>query len=91
MAFSICARDGLVQPLRAFMEAVQQHGHIARVDTLEEALEKGRPEIFNTDQGSQFTSRVHFLPSSPKPPSRSAWMDAVEPPTTCSLNDYGGP
>jgi putative transposase len=26
-------------------------------DALEEALEKGRPEIFNTDQGSQFTSR----------------------------------
>ena len=25
------------------------------VDTLEEALSKGRPEIFNTDQGSQFT------------------------------------
>lgn len=27
------------------------------IETLEEALEKGRPEIFNTDQGSQFTSR----------------------------------
>jgi putative transposase len=27
------------------------------VDALEEALEYGRPEIFNTDQGSQFTSR----------------------------------
>jgi putative transposase len=26
-------------------------------EALEEALEKGRPEIFNTDQGSQFTSR----------------------------------
>ena len=26
------------------------------VDALEEALSKGRPEIFNTDQGSQFTS-----------------------------------
>jgi putative transposase len=26
------------------------------VDALEEALEKGNPEIFNTDQGSQFTS-----------------------------------
>jgi putative transposase len=25
------------------------------VDALEEALSKGRPEIFNTDQGSQFT------------------------------------
>ncbi|MGN6544318.1 MAG: IS3 family transposase, partial [Aureliella sp.] len=27
------------------------------VDALEEALERGRPQIFNTDQGSQFTSR----------------------------------
>jgi len=27
------------------------------VDALKEALLKGRPEIFNTDQGSQFTSR----------------------------------
>ena len=27
------------------------------VEALKEALEKGRPEIFNTDQGSQFTSR----------------------------------
>ena len=27
------------------------------MDALEEALEKGRPVIFNTDQGSQFTSR----------------------------------
>ncbi len=26
------------------------------VEALEEALSKGRPEIFNTDQGSQFTS-----------------------------------
>ena len=28
------------------------------VATLEEALSKGRPEIFNTDQGSQFTSEA---------------------------------
>ena len=27
------------------------------VEALEEALSKGRPEIFNTDQGSQFTSK----------------------------------
>ena len=27
------------------------------VEALEEALSNGRPEIFNTDQGSQFTSR----------------------------------
>jgi len=28
------------------------------VDALEEALRKGRPDIFNTDQGSQFTSEA---------------------------------
>ena len=28
------------------------------VDALEEALKKGRPEIFNTDQGSQFTGEA---------------------------------
>jgi putative transposase len=28
------------------------------VETLEEALNKGKPEIFNTDQGSQFTSEA---------------------------------
>ena len=26
------------------------------VEALEEALGKGKPEVFNTDQGSQFTS-----------------------------------
>ena len=29
------------------------------VDALQEALRKGRPEIFNTDQGSQFTSEAY--------------------------------
>ena len=29
-----------------------------RVAALEEALSKGRPQIFNTDQGSQFTSEA---------------------------------
>jgi len=28
------------------------------IEALEEALTKGRPEIFNTDQGSQFTGEV---------------------------------
>ncbi|WP_237729256.1 integrase core domain-containing protein [Schlesneria paludicola] len=28
------------------------------VETLEEALQQGRLEIFNTDQGSQFTSQI---------------------------------
>ena len=29
------------------------------LEALEEALDRGRPEIFNTDQGSQFTSREY--------------------------------
>jgi putative transposase len=29
------------------------------LEALEEALGRGRPEIFNTDQGSQFTSREY--------------------------------
>ena len=37
---------------------------------LEAALQQGRPRIFNTDQGAQFTSRLHQSPgaggSSPK-------------------------
>jgi putative transposase len=28
------------------------------VEALEEALSKGNPEVFNTDQGSQFTSEA---------------------------------
>ena len=28
------------------------------MDALEEALSKGKPEVFNTDQGSQFTSEA---------------------------------
>jgi len=31
------------------------------VDALDEALRKGRPEIFNTDQGAQFTSEVFTM------------------------------
>ena len=48
---------GLAQPARAGLEALQHHGH-QLLRGLEEALGKGRPEIFNTDQGSQFTSEA---------------------------------
>jgi putative transposase len=34
-----------------------------RLDALDEALEQGTPEIFNTDQGSQFTSPLYCLAS----------------------------
>lgn len=50
--------DGLGHPPGAPLPALQ-HPRDARfcTDTLTDALERdGRPEIFNTDQGSQFTS-----------------------------------
>ena len=37
--------------------AVQHPGCRLRADALEEALGRGRPEVFNTDQGSRFTSQ----------------------------------
>src|SRR5262245_38749172 len=41
------------------MAPVEYHGRVALRLSLEEALARfGRPEIFNTDQGSQFTSAV---------------------------------
>src|SRR3979409_236367 len=50
-----CAR--LVQSAGSVVARVDHHGGAAFcVETLEEALAKhGKPEIFNTDQGSQFT------------------------------------
>ena len=44
------------------------------VKALEEALEKGKPEIFNTDQGSQFTSEAFTGLLKHSEVSRSAWM-----------------
>jgi putative transposase len=54
------------------------------IDAVEEALGKyGRPEIFNTDQGSQFTSAAFTgLPS--------AWTAAVPGGTTSLSSGYGG-
>ena len=46
---------GLVQPLRAGLGTVTLDGPFCR-DALEAALATGRPEIFTTDQGAQFTS-----------------------------------
>ena len=53
------------------------------VAALEEALGKGRPEIFNTDQGSQFTSEA-FTRRCRSRGSRSAWMVRVGTWTTSS-------
>jgi len=33
------------------------------VEALEEALKKGSPDVFNTDQGSQFTGKGYRTPS----------------------------
>jgi putative transposase len=46
---------GLVQPLRAELGRVVEHGSGLLPEALERALHRGRPEIFNSDQGSQFT------------------------------------
>jgi putative transposase len=43
--------DRLVQPVRVVVGFC--------LEALDEALQRGRPEIFNTDQGSQFTSREY--------------------------------
>ena len=48
--------DGLAQPVRAGLSAVQRPGGGFCAEALEEALGQGQPEVFNTDQGSQFTS-----------------------------------
>jgi putative transposase len=59
------------------------------VEALEEALSRhGRPEIFNTDQGSQFTSDVSLAPCSATG-SRSAWMARGGSWTTFSSSDCG--
>jgi putative transposase len=60
------------------------------VSALEEALTRfGKPEIFNTDQGSQFTS----APSParwPPPGCASRWTDAAGGWTTFSSSACGG-
>lgn len=59
------------------------------VDCLEDALSlHSKPEIFNTDQGSQFTSAAFTACSNAKR-SPSAWMGAAVPWTTSSSNDCG--
>ena len=58
------------------------------VSALEEALARfGRPEIFNTDQGSQFTSVAFTGVLTAAGVSR--WMGAAGRWTTCSSSGYG--
>ncbi|MBF8262494.1 MAG: putative transposase OrfB [Parachlamydiales bacterium] len=53
-----CDCNRLVQPLCAVIPSLQQHRDKFCLDALEEAIERhGKPKIFNTDQGVQFTSR----------------------------------
>ena len=59
------------------------------VAALDWALTTTRPEIFNTDQGAQFTSEGLRTVSRSRT-SRSAWTDADERSTTFSSNVYGG-
>ena len=48
---------GLVQPAGAGLAGVDHDGGRFCLEAVDEALARhGRPEIFNTDQGSQFTS-----------------------------------
>lgn len=52
-------RARLAQSLRAVVGAVEHAGQrVLRGGALEAALAKRRPEIFNTDQGAQFTSQA---------------------------------
>lgn len=56
LGVSVC-RGGLVQPQGAGLGAVQHHGCAVLCGALQEAIAHwGTPAIFNTDQGSQFTS-----------------------------------
>jgi hypothetical protein len=59
------------------------------VETLEEALRKGKPDVFNPDRGSQFTSRL-LLGFWSNTELRSAWMVKVVTDITCLSKGYGG-
>jgi putative transposase len=58
------------------------------LDALEDALRRGRPEIFNTDQGAQFTSAT-FSGKLEAAGVRSPWTAAGAGWTTSSSSGYG--
>ena len=61
------------------------------IEALEEALERyDAPEIFNTDQGSQFTSEGFTESACAPTASRSAWTAGAAGWTTSSSNGCGG-
>ncbi len=60
------------------------------VEALEEALARhGKPDVFNTDQGSQFTGQ-DFTGVLLKAGVASAWTGKGLGGTTCSSNGFGG-
>ena len=59
------------------------------LEALDEALSPATPEIFNSDQGCQFTAAA-FTARLERRESRSAWTAAVERWTTCSSSGCGG-
>jgi putative transposase len=60
------------------------------IEVVEEVLAKhGKPEIFNSDQGSQFTS-VAFTDLLKKHEIASPWTARAHGATTCSSNGSGG-
>ena len=69
------------------------------VEALREALVKEKPEVFNTDQGSQFTGegftghlQRHGVRISPdKCGAFGAWTGKGATPITFSWKGYGGP
>ena len=58
------------------------------IEVLQEALDQGQPEVFNTDQGSQFTSGGSSM-CCRNTGSRSAWMGRDATATTSSWSGYG--
>lgn len=83
-------RRRLVQPTRAGLAAVDHAGGRVCIEAVEEALARyGKPDIFNTDQGSQFTS-IDFIKTLADADVKIS-MDGKEPGATTSLlNGYGG-
>ena len=60
------------------------------IEALKRALRRGRPEIFNSDQGSQFTSEKFTGELARRGRSPSAWTDAGAAWTTSSSSACGG-
>ena len=87
---------GLAQPVRGVLAVVQHPGGRLLHQGLQEALDQGQPEVFNTDQSLPL--RRQGVASSPaggssmccrNTGSRSAWMGRDATATTSSWSGYG--